>query len=275
MQKLNRRNFLTTSAALGAAALGVGEGEGESLDMLPASAAQPPADRVRVAIIGVAGRGADNLRGVRPDANIIALCDVDQNRAGPARKEFPKAVFHEDYRRVIDMKEVEALVISTPDHTHACIAAAALRAGKHVYCEKPLTHSVHETRTLVDLAAKQKLVTQMGTQIHAGDNYRRVVEIIQANTLGAIRRVQVWCNNKPKAGQLARQETRPPAGLNYDLWLGPALFAIIIPRTCTSIGAGGSISAAACWRTWPVITWTCRIGHWSCAGQVPSSPRAA
>ncbi|HYV35412.1 MAG TPA: Gfo/Idh/MocA family oxidoreductase [Gemmataceae bacterium] len=215
MSNINRRDFLTTGA-LGAAALAGG------LEVPLAGAAQPTAERVRLAVIGVAGRGAENLRGVRTDANIVALCDVDQNRTGPARKEFPKAVFHEDYRRVIDMKNVEAVLVSTPDHTHACIAAAAMRAGKHVYCEKPLTHSVYECRTLIDLATKHKLVTQMGTQIHADNNYRRVVEIIQANTLGPIRRVQVWHNGRPRAGQLARQETKPPQGLNYDLWLGPA-----------------------------------------------------
>jgi predicted dehydrogenase len=217
MFEIDRRRFLTASAGFGAATLG------EALCPLPSQAAlQPPADRVRLGIIGVAGRGAENISGVRNDATIVALCDVDQNRAGPARKTFPKATFHDDFRRVIDMKDVEAVVISTPDHTHAPIAAAAMRAGKHVYCEKPLTHSVHETRALVDLAAKHKLVTQMGTQIHAGDNYRRVVEIVQAGTLGPIRRVQVWHSGKPSAGQLARQEAQPPAGLNYDLWLGPA-----------------------------------------------------
>jgi len=217
MRKLNRRRFLSASAGLGVAALTPHLG-------LSTNAAQPAGERVRLAMIGVAGRGAENLTGVRNDANIVALCDVDQNRTGNVRKQYPKAAFHEDYRRIMDMKDVEAVLISTPDHTHACIAAAALRAGKHVYCEKPLSHSVHETRFLIDLAAKQKLVTQMGTQIHAGDNYRRVVEIVQANTLGAIRRVHVWVNNRPRAGQLGRQDTKPPQGLNYDLWLGPAPF---------------------------------------------------
>jgi predicted dehydrogenase len=213
MSNLSRRRFLATSAGLAAAAL--------------CEAAQPPMDRVRLGIIGVAGRGAENLSGVRKDGNIIALCDVDQNRTGPARKEFPKAAFHEDYRRIIDMKDVEAVVISTPDHTHACIAAAALRAGKHVYCEKPLTHSVHEVRTILDLTAKNKRVTQMGTQIHAGENYRRVVEIIQANTLGNIRRVHVWLSGSRNFhgwGRTWHRRTAPPvpAGFNYDLWLGPA-----------------------------------------------------
>jgi predicted dehydrogenase len=216
MTTVNRRRFLQTTAGVGALALANG------LHPVSAAPLQPPMDRVRLAIIGVAGRGGENLNGVRQDANIVALCDVDQNRAGPARKEFPKAVFHEDYRRIVDSKEVEAVVISTPDHTHACIAAAALRAGKHVYCEKPLTHSVHEVRTLVDLVTNSKLVTQMGTQIHAGNNYRRVVEIIEANVLGAIRRVQVWHNGRPSTGQLAHHRARVPHSLNYDLWLGPA-----------------------------------------------------
>jgi predicted dehydrogenase len=212
---MNRRRFLQSSAAATGLALGA------ALRPEIAAGAQQ-ADRVRVAIIGVNGRGANNLDGVRNHANIVALCDVDTNRAGRARKEFPKAFFDEDYRRVVDRKDVEAVVISTPDHTHACIAAAAIRAGKHVYCEKPLTHSVHECRTIVDLAAKHRVVTQMGTQIHAEDNYRRVVEIIQAGTLGAIRRVKVWCTTRPEAGQLGEAGAMPPAGLNYDLWLGPA-----------------------------------------------------
>src|SRR5580658_3345811 len=107
MTTLHRRQFLTASAGLGAAALCEGFDLG-----IGQAAPQPPADRVRLAIIGVAGRGADNLRGVRTDANIIALCDVDQNRTGPARKEFPKAAVHEDYRRIMDMKDVEAVVVS-------------------------------------------------------------------------------------------------------------------------------------------------------------------
>src|SRR5206468_4925322 len=127
------------------------------------------------------------------------------------------------FRRIIDRKDVEAVVVSTPDHTHACITAAAIRAGKHVYCEKPLTHSVHECRTIVDLAARHRVVTQMGTQIHAGENYRRVVEIIQAGTLGAIRTVRVWQSNRVRInGALGQANAQPPAGLNYDLWLGPA-----------------------------------------------------
>lgn len=211
--RVDRRQFLTASAA---SVIFVG---GQQYRVALGAQAQ---ERLRLAIIGVAGRSEANIAGVRDHANIIALCDVDTNRAANARKAFPKASFDEDYRRVVERKDIDAVVISTPDHTHACIAAMAMRAGKHVYCEKPLTHSVHEVRTLIDLAARHRVVTQMGTQIHAGNNYRRVVEIIQANVLGSIRRVQVWHNGRPSAGRLAPAGAMPPAGLNYDLWTGPA-----------------------------------------------------
>src|SRR5579864_1465778 len=147
------------------------------------------AERIRVAVIGVAGQGAYNMGEVHRTklADIVALCDVDENRAAQARKQFPKARFTTDYRRLFDQKDIQAVVIATPDHHHALAAARALRSGKHVYCEKPLTHSVHEGRVLMNLAARNKLVTQMGTQIHALENYRRVVEIVQAGVLGPVR----------------------------------------------------------------------------------------
>jgi predicted dehydrogenase len=215
-RRINRRDFLAAGAAGAFGATILGE-----LGPLTAASTQQP-EPVRVAIVGVAGRGADNLAGVRPDARIVALCDVDTTRATVARRDFPKAFYAEDYRQVVQRDDVEAVVISTPDHTHACIAAAALRAGKHVYCEKPLAHNVREVRTLIDLAQRNNAITQMGTQIHAGDNYRRVVEIVQAGTIGAVRRVKVWVNNRPSVGQFGRANAVPPAGLNYDLWLGPA-----------------------------------------------------
>jgi predicted dehydrogenase len=212
--RVTRRRFLRQAATASAAFTLAGA--------LPAADRLPAAnDRLNVAVIGVAGRGADNLAGVSGE-NIVALCDVDRNRSAKAREAHPRAAFYEDFRRLLDQKDVEAVVISTPDHTHAIPAVWALRAGKHVYCEKPLAHTVHEVRAIKEAAAKHKAVTQMGTQIHAEDNYRRVVEIVQAGTLGTVRRVQVWCQRRPDIGRLARQETKPPAGLNYDLWLGPA-----------------------------------------------------
>ncbi len=151
----------------------------------------------------------------------MALCDVDQTRAAPVRKRFPQARFYEDYRRLIEQKDIQAVLIATPDHHHACAAVGAMRSGKHVYCEKPLAHSVHEVRLMVETAARNKVVTQMGTQIHAGSNYRRVVEIIKAGVLGQVRRVQVWCERRPDP-MFRAKESKPPESLNYDLWVGPA-----------------------------------------------------
>jgi predicted dehydrogenase len=212
--RVTRRHFLQGAAALAASATLTGA--------LPAKDKKAaPSERLNLGIIGVAGRGAANLEGVSSE-NIVALCDVDLNRAGPARQKFPKAQFYQDFRRLLDQKDVEGVVISTPDHMHAIPAVWALRAGKHVYCEKPLSHSVHEGRAIMQAAAQNQLVTQMGTQIHAENNYRRVVEIIRSGTLGAIRRVHVWCNRRPDPGLRAKTDTPSPAGLDYDLWLGPA-----------------------------------------------------
>src|SRR5262249_17996694 len=131
---LNRRRFLQSSAAL-SASLAVTGGLAAAERKVAAN------DRLNVGIIGVAGRGADNLAGVKSE-NIVALCDVDANRAGKARETYPKAAFYEDCRKLIDQKNIDAVVVSTPDHMHAVAAVWALRAGKHVYCEKPLAHSV-------------------------------------------------------------------------------------------------------------------------------------
>jgi predicted dehydrogenase len=210
---MNRRRFLQTGAALAASAA--------LPRILPAQPRPAPADRIRIGIVGVAGQGGYNLANVAHE-EIVALCDVDLVRAAPVRQQFPRAQFFEDYRRLIDRRDIDAVVISIPDHMHAFVGLAALRAGKHVYCEKPLAHSVHEVRLMREAAARQRLVTQMGTQIHAEENYRRVVEIFQAGTLGAVRRVHVWCNRRPDPGQRAPAGTLPPVGLNYHLWLGPA-----------------------------------------------------
>jgi predicted dehydrogenase len=214
MSRLNRRRFLQTSSALAASAA--------LAESLPAAQRRPPpSERIRLGVVGLAGQGVANWRPCQKE-EIVALCDVDLNRAGEARKAFPKAKFYQDYRRLLDQKDVEALIISTPDHHHAFVAVPAMRSGKHVYCEKPLAHSVYEVRLMREAAAKHQVVTQMGTQIHAGENYRRVVEIIQAGTIGPVRRVHVWCNTSPHPGRRALKETPPPRGLDYNLWLGPA-----------------------------------------------------
>jgi predicted dehydrogenase len=185
-------------------------------------------DRLKLAVVGVAGQGNYNLTNVAHE-EIVALCDVDADRAAEARKRFPRASFYQDYRRMLDQqKDIQAVVISTPDHHHAFAAIQAMRAGKHVYCEKPLAHSVHEVRAMMDAAARQNLVTQMGTQIHAGENYRRVVEIIQAGVLGQVRRVHVWCSPRDMAG-IRVPAGKVPANLDYELWIGPAPYRAYPP----------------------------------------------
>jgi predicted dehydrogenase len=177
-------------------------------------------EKLNLAIIGVAARGGANLRGVSSE-NIVVLCDIDSKRLGQAAETYPRAKTYADYRRVFDHKNLDGVVVSTPDHMHAIPVVQALRQGLAVYCEKPLAHSVHEIRTIRDATAKAKVVTQMGTQIHAGDNYRRVVETIQAGTIGPIKRVHVWLGSGVRTGQRVKEGT-PPAHVDYDLWLGPA-----------------------------------------------------
>src|SRR5205085_7883317 len=135
-----------------------------------------PNDRLHVGVIGVAAQGAYDWGEVaKAGAEIVAWCDVDENRTGTARGTFPKATFDVDFRDLLDRKGIDAVIVATPDHTHAVATVAALKSGRHVYCEKPLTHDVYEARVVARAAAKAKKVTQMGTQIHAGSNYRRAV----------------------------------------------------------------------------------------------------
>jgi predicted dehydrogenase len=213
-RSISRRRFLQATASLAASTAVLGRVSG--------AAKEPSANnRLNVGVIGVAAQGAYNLGNVTSE-NIVALCDVDTNRAGKAREEHPKAAFYQDFRKLLDQKDIDAVVVATPDHMHAIPALMAMRAGKHVYCEKPLAHNVREVRLMRETAAKHKVVTQMGTQIHAGDNYRRVVEIVQAGVLGPVKRVQVWCAKQPDTRKLAKPSVKVPATLDYDLWLGPA-----------------------------------------------------
>ena len=214
-RRMNRRQFLIATGGMVASAT-------MSSRLRGASAPSPNA-KLDIAVIGVAGRGGANLGGVRHE-NIVALCDVDARNLAKAAKAFPKARTFADFRRMLDAmgRQIDAVVVSTPDHTHAPAAAMAMRMGKHCYCEKPLTHSVHECRTLIELAREKKLVTQMGTQIHAGGNYRRVVEIIQAGTIGPVGEVHVW-HTVSYSGSGRPKDTPPaPEHLSWDLWLGPA-----------------------------------------------------
>ena len=181
--------------------------------------AQAANDKLNIGVVGVAGRGGGNLRGVSGE-NIVALCDVDRTRLATANKAHPKAATYVDWRKMLERKDLDAVVCSTPDHTHAVIGVNSMKAGHHLYCEKPMTHTVSEARAMAETAAKHKRVTQMGTQIHAGDNYRRVVELVQKGAVGPVDEVHVWAG--ATYGNIALSKPGvPPENLDYDLWLGP------------------------------------------------------
>jgi len=176
-------------------------------------------------VIGVGGRGHANLHGVASE-QITVLCDVDRQRLAAAQQEFPAARAIADFREVLRDADacasLDGVVISTPDHSHYLPAMLALRQGLDVYCEKPLTHTVAQARRLQQVAGWNGCVTQMGTQIHANANYRRVVEAIGGGALGPVREVRVFVNGTDWSAQDLPPEQPPPDGLDYELWLGPA-----------------------------------------------------
>ncbi|MEQ8785278.1 MAG: Gfo/Idh/MocA family oxidoreductase [Pirellulaceae bacterium] len=214
---VSRRDFLKTSTMAAAA------GSLAVWSELPAQESNSPSERLNVAVIGVAGRGGANVNGVATQ-NIVALCDVDDNNLNGVGKRFPAAKKYNDFRKLLDEEAnaIEAVTVSTADHTHAPAGLWAMQLGKHCYCEKPLTHNVWEAREMAKTAAKHKLATQMGTQIHAGDNYRRVVEIIQSGAIGDVREAIVWVGKGWGGGERPTDSDPVPANLHWDLWLGPA-----------------------------------------------------
>ncbi len=188
--------------------------------------------RLNIAGIGVGGRGAADIEGVASE-NLVALCDVDHGHAAKTFEKFPAAKQYTDFRWMLDEvhSRIDAVVVGTPDHTHAPAGVMAMKLGKHCYCEKPLTHSVYEARVMAGVAREKKLVTQMGTQIHAGGNYRRVVELVQTGAIGPVAEVHVWLGanleGPAKPTDMSQPEAptdRPPVpeGLDWGLWLGPA-----------------------------------------------------
>ena len=172
----SRREFLRRAAAAGTAIpfAGCALNTDRPEPVRATKRKLPPSERLNIAVIGPSGRGAANAREVSSE-NIVALCDVDAHRLAAAAERHPYAKTFKDYRQAIDVKGLHAVVVSTPDHMHALPAVYAIRAGLDVYCEKPMAHSVWEVRVMREAAKKHNAVTQMGTQIHARPNYRRVV----------------------------------------------------------------------------------------------------
>jgi predicted dehydrogenase len=188
MARISRRQFHRTALAAAAGALAAPAiVRGRNLN-----------EKLNIAVIATGGRGGGNLRSVSSE-NIAALCDVNEKNLARPYADHPQARRFGDYRRLFDhASEFDAVVVSTCEHTHAFATLLALRHGKHVYCEKPLTHNIWEARLIRELAAKTKVATQMGIQIHASENYRRVVELIQSGAIGPVRECHVWVRKKPR-----------------------------------------------------------------------------
>ncbi|MDA1049630.1 MAG: Gfo/Idh/MocA family oxidoreductase [Planctomycetota bacterium] len=215
--RINRRGFLQTSTALGIAA--------SSAVLLKPSRVLGANERLNIGVIGVGGRGASDLAGVAGE-NIVALCDVDEGRLDAATAKHSSAKKYVDYRKLLEQDDLDAVVVATPDHHHAPATVRALRRGLHVYCEKPLTHTVAEARLITQLTAEKKLATQMGTQNHEHPGYLRLVELLQSRAIGNVSEVHVITDRPGRwwPQGLDRPTDKPPipAGLHWDLWLGPA-----------------------------------------------------
>jgi predicted dehydrogenase len=212
-RRVSRRQFVQSSAATAGAF---------ALWGLPRSVFGAN-ERLNVACIGVGNQGKYNLENVKHE-NLVAMADVDEKFLAAAGELAPKAKKFADYRRMLEEmgKGIDAVVVATPDHSHAYAAVLAMNLGKHCYCEKPLAHNVHEVRLMRKAAKKNNLVTQMGTQIHAQDNYRRVVELIKAGAIGPVKEVHVWVDGYYHGGDRPHEKKPAPDTVNWDLWLGPA-----------------------------------------------------
>lgn len=246
MARLTRRQMLGKTAMTSFAICAAGTVRGFQ-------GQQTPNERLNIALIGSGGRGAANLRSVQ-DETIVAFCDVDQRRAASTYGSYPTVPKFCDFRVMLEQmdRQIDAVVVSTPDHTHAVASVAAMRQGKHCFCEKPLTHSVYESRVVSQVAGESGVATQMGIQIHAGSNYRRVVELVQSGAIGTVGECHVWIDRSEGGGQLPTETPAVPDGLDWDLWLGPAparpYHPCYLPREWNFWWAfgGGNLAAMGC-----------------------------
>lgn len=214
--RVPRRNFLGQAAA-GVAAISL-------LGRRASARPRSPGEKLNIAVIGVGGRGHANMTAVAGE-NVVALCDVDEGRLGAAAKQFPAAKQYVDFRKLLETeKSLDAVVVSTPDHCHAPASVMAMNLGLHVYCEKPLTHSVHEARVMAETAARKKLVTQMGTGAQSAVDHIRTVEAIRAGVIGPVHEAHCWTNRPiwPQGQERPAGEDPAPGHLHWDQWIGPA-----------------------------------------------------
>lgn len=217
-RKISRRDFVGGAAAVAAFTI-------VPRHVLGGAGNTAPSDKLNIAGIGVGGRGAGDIGEVSSE-NIVALCDVDWRNAAGTFKKYPKAKQYRDFRKMLDKenKNIDAVIVATPDHTHAVATMMAIKMGKHVYCEKPLAHDIFEVRKVTDAAREAKVATQLGNQGQASEGTRLVCEFIWDGAIGPVREVHSWCNRpiSPR-GQGRPKDTPPvPDGLSWDLWLGTA-----------------------------------------------------
>ena len=220
-----RRTFLQRAAATSAAILAA-----PAIGRTGLAAA----DRVPLANIGVGGKGWTDMIETSAGGDVVAICDVDRDRLDKAAERFPKAKKFTDWRKLLEHKGIDAVTVSTPDHMHAPISLAAMELGLHVYAQKPLTHSVHESREMARLAEQKNVVTQMGIQHHASTRIKNAVHLVQNGAIGKVSEVHTWTDrpgtfwkqglDRPKQGQTA------PANLAWDLWLGVAPQRPYVPQ---------------------------------------------
>lgn len=215
---MKRRDFIKKSTAAGIAFTLLPSG------IISGSGRVAPSDKLNIAAIGIGGKGKQNLKNM-VGQNIVALCDCDFEYANPVFKAYPKAKKYKDFRRMLEKrKDIDAVVIATPDHTHALAAATAMQLGKHVYLQKPLTHSVWESRYLTRLAKETGVVTQMGNEGHSGDTVYEVAEVVQSGCLGSISEAHVWTNRPIWRQGMPKplKEIPVPRTLDWDMFIGPA-----------------------------------------------------
>ncbi|MFO7934830.1 MAG: Gfo/Idh/MocA family oxidoreductase [Bacteroidales bacterium] len=221
-----RRTFIrNTTAALG----GIGIAQSLPGSLLAHSRIRGANDRVTLALIGARNMGWNNLQDLLKQPNVVfkSLCDVDDRvlaeKAGALTEMgFNSPVLEKDYRKILDDKEIDAVVIGTPDHWHCLPMVEACQAGKHVYVEKPLANSIGEINVMLDAAKKYRSIVQIGQQQRSGAHWKSVIEFVRSGKMGTIRQVKYWANFNYGAGNMPAPDSEPPPGVDYDRWLGPA-----------------------------------------------------
>jgi predicted dehydrogenase len=221
---MNRRQFLGSAAAVATFTI-------VPRHVLGGARQVPPSEKLNIASIGVAGMGAADIQSCSTE-NIVALCDVDWRHAAKTFEKYPNAKRYRDFRKMLEAedKNIDAVTVSTPDHIHAVAAMAAIKMGKHVYCQKPLCHDVYEVRQLTEAARRRGVATQMGTQLHATGEMRTFVEWVKAGVIGKIRKVDIWSGKNWGGGQRPTDTPPVPDTLDWDLWLGPAPYRPYHPK---------------------------------------------